>query len=144
METDRIARDFLARTLPKSEWTHEAHLRVGLWHALHHQEADVLNLLRERIRAYNVSTGVANTPNSGYHETVTRFYVRIIHHYLGSADCERPIDDLARELIARFGDRHLPLRHYTRERLFSPEARLGWIAPDLQPLPENAPAACSP
>lgn len=134
METDRIAREFIACTLPKSEWTHEAHLRVGLWHALHHPETAALNLLRERIRAYNVSTGVANTPSAGYHETLTRFYLGVIRSFLVSADLRQPIDELARELIARSGDRNLPLRHYTRERLFSTEARAGWLAPDLQPL----------
>jgi hypothetical protein len=72
-ETDRIAAALIARTLPKSEWTHEAHLRAGLWHAVHHPDAIALNLLRERIRAYNESTGVANTASSGYHETTTRF-----------------------------------------------------------------------
>jgi hypothetical protein len=142
METDRIAREFIARTLPKGEWTHEAHLRVGLWHALHHPQA--LDLLRERIRAYNVSTGVPNTPSAGYHETITRFYLRVIRGFLGSTDSDRPIDELAGELIARFGDRNLLLRHYTRERLFSVEARLGWLAPDLSSLPDDAASACIP
>ena|SRR5664279_4555856 len=144
METDRIAREFIARTLPKSEWTHEAHLRVGLWHSLRHPEADALNLMRQRIRAYNESTGVANTPDSGYHETITRFYLRVIRCFLESAGCGGPIDELARELIARFGERDLPLRHYTRERLFSAEARLNWLAPDLAPLPDIAAGACIP
>lgn len=111
---------------------------------LHHPEAAALNLLRERIRAYNVSTGVANTPSAGYHETLTRFYLGVIRDFLVSADSARPIDDLAGELIARFGDRNLPLRHYTRERLFSVEARLGWLAPDLQPFRLDAAGARTP
>jgi hypothetical protein len=42
---------------------------------------------------------------------------------------------LVRELIERIGDRRLPLRYYSRERLFSAEARLGWVEPDLLALP---------
>jgi hypothetical protein len=53
----------------------------------------------------------------------------------GSTDQRRPLDELAQELIARCGDRELPLRHYTRERLFSVDARLRWVAPDLEPPP---------
>lgn len=138
METDRIVREFIALTLPKGEWTHHAHLRVGLWHALHHPHDAALDLLRERIRAYNESTGGVNTSSAGYHETITRFYLGVIRHFVASADPRRPTDELAQELIARFGDRELPLRHYTRERLFSVEARLGWLAPDLKPLPGEA------
>jgi hypothetical protein len=131
--TERIAREFIARTLPKAEWTHAAHLRVGLWHVLHFPDDIALTLLRERIRAYNEATGVANTASTGYHETITRFYVGVIRGFLDSTDPERPIDELAAELIALAGDQALALKHYTRERLFSSEARLGWLAPDLQP-----------
>jgi hypothetical protein len=133
-ETDRIAAAFIARTLPKREWTHEAHLKVGLWHALRHplaaDEDPALDLLRQRIRAYNESTGVPNTETGGYHETITRFYLMLIRRFIASADPSRPIDDLAAELIRRHGDRELPLRHYSRERLFSTAARAGWLPQD--------------
>ncbi len=132
-ETERIAAALIDRTLPKVQWTHEAHLRAGLWHAFHHP-ADALDLLRSRIRAYNESTGVANTANSGYHETTTRFYLVVIRKFLDSADAARPIDELADELIAKFGARDLPLRHYRRETLFSAEARRSWVPPDLEPI----------
>jgi hypothetical protein len=134
METDRITTEFIARTLPKAQWTHQAHLRAGLWHALHHSDDVSLDLLRERIRAYNESTGGVNTSNAGYHETITRFYVGIIRLFLNSVDAGRSIDELAQELIARFGDKDLPLYYYSRERLYSTEARMGWLAPDLKPL----------
>jgi hypothetical protein len=134
MDTERLAAALIDRTLPKRQWTHEAHLRAGLWHLLNHTEAEALELLRTRIRAYNESTGVANTEVSGYHETVTRFYLRVIGKFLDAADAARPIDELADELIAKYGARDLPLRHYSRERLFSPQARRSWMDPDLQPL----------
>ena len=128
-------RGLIARSLPKAEWTHHAHLRAGLWHALHYPDDVALELLRERIRAYNEATGVANTASSGYHETITRFYLHVIRTYLRSVDSQRAIDELAQELIARYGDRDLQLRHYTRQRLFSPEARFSWLEPDLEELP---------
>jgi hypothetical protein len=134
LDTEHLTREFVARTLPKSEWTHEAHLKVGLWHVLRCPR-EALDLLRERIRLYNESTGVANTATSGYHETITRLYVVLIADYLAAGDSRRPIDELAQGLLLSIGDRDLPLRYYSRERLFSTEARLSWLAPDLQPLP---------
>lgn len=135
METDRIVRAFVARTLPKSEWTHHAHLRVGLWHALQYPDAVALELLRGGISAYNEATGVANTAQSGYHETITRFYVHVIRAFLGTVDPGRPIDELAQALIEQWGDRNLPLRYYSPQRLFSVDARRAWIEPDLASLP---------
>ncbi len=135
METERIARAFIDRTLAKAEFTHEAHLRVGLWHVLHHPGDAALDLLRARIRAFNESVGGANTWESGYHETITRLYVRLIRAFLDSVDACGPIDALAQDLIGRFGDRDLPLRFFSQERLFSVEARLSWVEPDLEQLP---------
>jgi hypothetical protein len=40
---------------------------------------------------------------------------------------------LANDLAALYGDTQLPLKFYSRERLFSAEARLGYVTPDLKP-----------
>ncbi len=138
METERITTAFIACTLPKAQWTHQAHLRAGLWHALRYSDQVSLDLLRDRIRRYNASVGGVNSDTAGYHETITRFYVQVIRMFVDSADPRRPIDELAEELIARFGDRDLPLRCYTRERLYSTEARLGWLTPDLASISSDA------
>ena len=37
-------------------------------------------------------------------------------------------------LVARLLDKDLPLTHYSRERLFSDDARERWIEPDVLPL----------
>lgn len=133
-ETERIARGLTERTLPKAEWTHEAHLRAGLWHVLHHGAPAALDLLRARISSYNESVGTANTDTSGYHETITRFYVTLIDRFLASADRQAPLDDLAAGLIAAYGDRRLALRFYSETRLFSPVARRSWVEPDIKSI----------
>jgi hypothetical protein len=133
-ETERIAQALIERTLPKAEWTHEAHLRAGLWHVRAHGAVAALELLRQRISAYNESVGTANTDTSGYHETITRFYVTVIDRFLAAADPSLEIDMLARDLLARCGDRQLPLHHYSEGRLFSPVARRSWVEPDLRPI----------
>jgi hypothetical protein len=134
LTTEELVTAFLACTLPKEQWTHQAHMRVGLWHLWHHDAESALALLRERIRCYNVSCGGTNTDHSGYHETITRFYVCIIERFLLSADRSKGIDELAQELLAKYGDRSLPLQYYSREQLFSVLARRQWVEPDLEPL----------
>jgi hypothetical protein len=132
--TKKTAEAMCARTLTKAEWTHYAHLRTGLWHLLHHGPEEALLLLRERIRALNESHGVANTPTAGYHETITRFYVWQIGKFLEEEGRDKCVDELAEKLILRYGDKDLPLAYWSREKLFSSDARLGWVEPDLRPL----------
>ncbi|MFO0898161.1 MAG: hypothetical protein U0836_12115 [Pirellulales bacterium] len=134
MNTERLVEQFVARTLPKSEWTHHAHLQVGLWHVLEHGPDDALRLLRGRIRAYNEATGGVNSDQSGYHETITRFYVQRIAWFLRQRDAAAPIDELAEALIAELGDKRLLREFYSRERFESAAARREWVEPDLRPL----------
>lgn len=133
-ETERIARALTDRTLPKAEWTHQAHLRAGLWHVTEHGPIAALELLRARITSYNESVGTANTDTSGYHETITRFYVTVIDRFVSTADRSLDLDALAQQLIDACGDRRLPLHHYSESRLFSPVARRSWVEPDLRPI----------
>ncbi len=135
MRTDDVARAFVACTLAEADWTHAAHLQVGLWHRLRMPAAEMLDALRERINAYRIARGRENTDTDGYHETITRFYVLMIDRWVAEADTTRPLDELADEMLARLGDRELPFRYWSRDRLLSPEARRTWVAPDLAPLP---------
>ena len=129
-ETERIAHALTERTLPKGEWTHHAHLRAGLWHVWHHGADGAVPLLRERITAYNASVGTANTDTSGYHETITRFYVIVIAGFLDGVDRAERLDAVADRLIAVHGDPALPLRYYSKRTLFSTAARRAWVEPD--------------
>ncbi len=136
LDTESLVRLFLDRSLPKPAWTHVAHLRVGLWHVRRFGADLAVDLLRERISRYNESVGTANTSTSGYHETLTVFYVKVIDAFVSAdASPDQEADTLERRLLEAVGDRELPLRYYSRECLFSTEARRQWVAPDLQPLP---------
>ncbi len=143
-QTDRIARQFCRHTLPTDEWTHLSHLRVGLWHVLRYSPAEAMARLRDGIRTYNTACGVANSDSSGYHETITQVYVTLIAHFLATQDLSKPIDELATALILSLGEKELPLRYYSRERLMAPEARKQWVEPDLLPLPPKQAAGVPP
>lgn len=130
LDPDRVLEGVLDRTLPKPEWTHEAHV-AACWAAVRrHGVSGALALLRDGIQRYNEATGVANTPTSGYHETITRYYVAAVGRI-----ADRPFAEVVTDpTVSRDG----PLVHWTRDALFTPEARADWVAPDLVPLPEIA------
>ncbi|HEY0377488.1 MAG TPA: hypothetical protein VGC87_11240 [Pyrinomonadaceae bacterium] len=133
-EVLRLVREFEACTLPRGEWTHHAHLTVGLWYLLRHDAASATRLIRDRIKCYNEACGVETTPTSGYHETITLFYVWAIGKFLAHADRDCTLAALANLLVSTCGERDLPLAYYSRERLISREARTRWVEPDLKSL----------
>ena len=120
----KIIEQFLDTSLPKQAWTHHAHLAVGLWHLLAHTPTESLLLMRCRIIAYNNATNTPNTLESGYHETLTYFWLWAIQEFLKTQDRQEPFEQLLQKLLASpFGDRALPFRYFDRNRLFSIEGR---------------------
>ncbi|MEO0011928.1 MAG: hypothetical protein RLZZ535_317 [Cyanobacteriota bacterium] len=132
--TEELVDAFLSRKLPKKEWTHEAHLKVGLWHLLHYDPNESLERLRQNIKQYNVACGIENTETQGYHETITRFYVWLVNKFLQQTERSQSIDLLADRLISLYGDKSFPLNYYSRDKLMSKTARLQWVEPDLKVL----------
>jgi hypothetical protein len=129
-----IGRGLVARTLPKSEWTHAAHFASVLWVLAHHREWDAERTMPELIRAYNEATGTANTDTSGYHETITQASIRAARAFLAERS-ERPLHEVCNALmVSRLGKSDWILTHWSREKLFSVEARRAWVEPDLRPL----------
>ena len=129
-----LVRRFEDCTLPRAEWTHAAHLTVALWYLLEFDWPEATERVRRGIQRYNAAHGIRPTPTGGYHETLTLFWLRVVRSFLEEGRNEaRSLVSLANELATE-ADRGLPLRHYTRERLFSPEARAAWVEPDLTPF----------
>ncbi len=119
---------FSATTLPKEQWTHAAHVTVAAaW--IHENSATALDRLRPAIREYNAATGGLNTETSGYHETLTRFWVLRITETLPQ---EKSRLEAVRDAVARYGPQSgLFRRYYSFDVVNSVDARREWIAPDL-------------
>ena len=131
-----VGEGLLARTLLREEWTHEAHLAATTYLVLKRPEIDLDAELPGLIRRFNESVGGRNTDSEGYHDTITRAYLRGIRLFLEEAVAGRPIHELVNELLmSPMGRRDWPLRFWSRERLLSVEARRGWVEPDLAALP---------
>jgi hypothetical protein len=132
---DDLARRFLARTIPHDEWTHLAHLTVGAWHVQRYGPDEALARLRVGIRALNDAHGTPNTATSGYHETVTRAYVRLLAEFLAACPIAMPLAErVARLQAGPLAARDVLLKFYSRERLMSSSARAEWVEPDVAPL----------
>jgi hypothetical protein len=131
-----VGEGMISRTLPREEWTHEAHLAATTYLLLRHPEIDLDVELPGLIRRYNESVGGVNDDTQGYHDTITRAYLRGVRLFLEEADIDRPLHELVNELlVSPMGRRDWPLRFWSKDRLMSVEARRAFVPPDLGAMP---------
>ena len=133
---DDLAARFAAAAIPATEWTHQTHLTIGAWHVARFGADAGLDRLRAGIRRLNAAHGTIDSDTRGYHETITRAYVRLLAAFLRA----RPLGEVVSASVAALlasplAARDVLARHYSKALLFSVEARRGWVEPDLEPLP---------
>lgn len=133
---DQLARQVLDRTLPKAAWTHEAHFALALWLIRDRGPSVTPETLRPIITRYNDATGTANTDSSGYHHTITVASMRAAADHLRRCGAAMPLHRVLASLMASsLGRSDWLLTYWSREALFSVDARRGWRDPDRMALP---------
>ncbi len=130
-EASKLLEKWETGRMDKADWTHEMHLIMGLaMLALHGRNA--LPAMRERILRHNEATGTANTDTSGYHETLTVYWLWTIRNFMLERELatfdETSIDELVfEEKLARRNDW---LRFWREETIKSTAARRGFVPPE--------------
>jgi hypothetical protein len=133
-EIEYVARGLIDRSLPKTAWTHAAHLAAALW-LLKHRDLLAMCEMPPLIVAYNEATGVANTDTGGYHETITQASLRAAHSWLQNRP-DAPLNEVLRAMLAApIGRSDWLFSYWSKPLLFSVTARKSWVEPDLAPLP---------
>ena len=127
---DEFLRAFFGLTLPNSEFCHRDHLRLAWLAVRRHGAGAAEEVVTAGIRRF------AEHKSHGpiYHETMTRFWVKLVGH----AVSDRPDIVDFDEFLAAYPlllDKNTPLRHWSRETMFGAEARAAWQDPDLVALP---------
>lgn len=119
---------FESGTIARDKWKHAEHLTVGLYYlsrydletATAEMRTGIFNLLR--------SFGVDLSKEMPYHETLTVFWMRTIADFNASKN-GASLAEKANELVEKY-DKDYPLRFYSREYLFSDEARGRFVEGD--------------
>ena len=135
----RVGEGLLACTLPKEDWTHEAHLAACTWLVLERGDIAPERDLPAIIRRYNEAVGGVNSDTAGYHETLTQLYVIGVRRFAERCPADKLLGVVNALLVSEMAQRSWPLRFYSPQLLFSVAARRGWAEPDLAPI-----SLCSP
>ena len=96
-EALRIIEAHNAAILPRDEWTHEAHLMVGLYVVLTYGKHAVLEM-KKRVWNYNEIKGKGNK-GTGYHHTLTVFWIWVIRKFVLENDITKFDDEALDKLI---------------------------------------------
>jgi hypothetical protein len=133
-EIDAFVAAFESGTLPKPRWTHGAHLLTGACYVHQLGEAAATDNMRTCVRRYNEAVGGKNTDTSGYHETITVLWIKLLANLLRES---QPIGRAEFALLAveRFqGDRGILQQYYDFDLVNSVEARRQWVPPTIGSL----------
>ncbi|MBK7704875.1 MAG: hypothetical protein IPJ30_03650 [Acidobacteria bacterium] len=123
---------FESGTIPRSDWRHAEHLIVACRYLFEHDFEEAAFRMRSGILSLLTAFGVDQTAESPYHETLTVFWMRAVDAFR----LEHPelwFFELCERITSEF-DKDFPLRFYSRERLFSADAKRTFLEPDLVAL----------
>jgi hypothetical protein len=92
--------------------------------------------MRRGIVHHNQCVGTINSDHSGYHETITLFWLAIVKARLRELEDGLSRVEAVRLLVTELApQRDLYREYYSFDVVGSIEARRSWIAPDVKPLP---------
>src|SRR5262245_54606656 len=100
-ELASIVAAFEEGSLPRSQWHHRTHLIVASWYLSHLERAEAKQRICQGIQHYNCCQGIPNTAESGYHETLTLFWIAVVTRFLKTAERGWSRLELVNRLLAR-------------------------------------------
>lgn len=121
-------------TISRDKWKHAEHLTVALHYLCLHDLETATGKMRSGIlKLLTSGFGLDLSKEMPYHETLTIFWMRTVAEFNASKNGTSLLDK-ANELVATY-DKDYPLRFYSREYLFSGEARAAFVEGDItEPL----------
>ncbi|NND95782.1 MAG: hypothetical protein HKN47_00465 [Pirellulaceae bacterium] len=128
--------EFEACRWPLEKWHHRDHIKLAYLYLTQYSLEDTLDRIRSGIQAHNATHQVPDSLTSGYHETMTYAWLRLVQfvmqEYGNSANADQFYDDhpeLSQKKIIRL--------FYSPERFMSPDAKVKRCEPDLTSFPAS-------
>jgi hypothetical protein len=128
-----LVRSFENATVASDAWRHAEHLVVALYYVTCNDNETSYTKMRDGI--LNLLTkgfGVDLSKEMPYHVTLTRFWIETVADFNASKSGASLLEK-ANEVAYKW-DKNYPLKFYTRDVLYSAEARRSYVAPDRTDL----------
>ena len=135
-DDEQFMTEFAACRWPLEKWHHRDHVKLAYLYLREFGLDGASVRLPEGIRAHNARHQILESPTSGYHETMTQGWLRLVHVILceyGPAESADAFVDAHPELLEKKSLRLF----YSRDLFMSPRAKREFVEPDLAPLPRS-------
>jgi len=130
MTDDELIDAFEAASIPLESWKHKTHLRVAWILLERHGLDEATRRMRSGIRKLNDANGIVDRIDSGYHETLTVAWLRIVDGTRRAYGTEADSATFV-ETHTQLHSKVLLRLFYTRDRIMSAEAKAHFVEPDL-------------
>lgn len=126
-EIDAMVGRLEACDFEKGEFTHAMHLAAAAWYLSRYSPEEALKRMRSALVRLTNKFGV-----KAYHETITCFWLRIVHNFLLSQGVESALTNSVNRLASTLASKDAIYEYYSRDLLMSETARHRWVEPDLK------------
>lgn len=124
-----IIESFENGTISRGNWRHADHLLVANYYLSKNDFDAALTKMRDGIFNLLRSFEIDLSKEMPYHETLTVFWLKTVDDFRKSKNgCS--VVEMCNEIVETF-DKDYPLQFYTRELLFSDEARESFVEANL-------------
>ena len=136
-EITDLVRRFESCEINPADFRHYQHLTVALWYVKQFPYDIASDKIRTGIQKLAAAYG-----KTGYHETITVFWLMVVRDFVAKTSGDVSMCDLANRLIASCTGKNLVNEYYSEDLLATVEAKHGWVEPDLKRLShESVPSA---
>lgn len=136
-EDDAFLKKFEDASWPLDQWHHRQHIKVAYLFLRKLGLDEAGRRIAASIRAYNTAHKIPDTPTSGYHETMTQAWVRLVDFAMKQYGPAKNADDFFDSHPELWQTKTLRL-FYSRELFMSAEAKQRFVAPDLTQFPRTS------
>ena len=130
-EDAAFVRAFESGEVLPADFNHAAHVRLAYTCLCGNDIDGAISTMKTALLAFLNRNGISENK---YHDTLTGAWVMAVDHFMKT---RAPTESAAAFMRANpeLLDSKIMLTHYSAEVLFSAEARVSFVAPDIQPIP---------
>ncbi|HEV7859316.1 MAG TPA: hypothetical protein VGO91_11910 [Pyrinomonadaceae bacterium] len=128
-EIEILVQKFESCQLSLAEFKHRQHLTVALWYLSTSTEREAIERMCQGLQRF-----ISHHGETGYHETITIFWLQVVRAFLAKPGTARPLPELANELLETHGNSRLINDYYSKDLISSEGARQTWVQPNIKPF----------
>jgi CDP-diacylglycerol--glycerol-3-phosphate 3-phosphatidyltransferase len=128
-EVRRLVAAFEKAAMRPEQFHHGAHMAVALSYLASMPEAEATARMRSSLKNFTAHHGI-----NVYHETVTLFWMQLLHHLTLTTYRALPLWRRINSIANRYATVSPVKLHYSSRLLRTARARKQWVPPDRAPL----------